>query len=429
MAEKKLLNRLKATREIGPLVLEYYEDLTKAHQSGRLLAWCFGSVPSLILRAADIAYLWGNQYAAMATARGKEAELQRIAERAGYSRSLCSYCRSIIGNALILRGALPTEFEDAEREYFPVAPDFVVSLNPHCHNNMLWTDAIRRQFNCPMFYFQIPHEWEHSDSEKREAIAWTVQQHRDFISFIEDISHAKFDWNRLTELMVEAKKAGVARYEAMQLCRNIPSPATYFDWLNSLAPVNLLAGAPGTAKVMETIKSEIAERVERKEGAVLHERYRLYYDGLGPYPIMGEVARRFAELGANVVCGRYVNLGFFNDADKFDPERPLETLSEGLLSDFQLNWNLDHMIEEVTKLCVDYAVDGLVFQVPKTCRSTSNREIELMDALSSALNLPVAFMEGDQTDRSFYDVDSMFEEVRTLLAAIDAKRKNSKKGT
>lgn len=30
---------------------------------------------------------------------------------------------------------------------------------------------------------------------------------------------------------------------------------------------------------------------------------------IGPYPVMGQVARKLAELGANVVCGRYVHLG------------------------------------------------------------------------------------------------------------------------
>ncbi len=45
-----------------------------------------------------------------------------------------------------------------------------------------------------------------------------------------------------------------------------------------------------------------------------------------------------------------------------------------------------------------------------------------MDVVSSKLDLPVAFMEGDQTDRSFYHMDHMFKEVEALLMAIDAKR-------
>ena len=424
MNNSKPLRRLAASRDIGPLVIEYYKELRKAKKRGRLVAWCFGSVPSLILRAADIEYLWGNQYAAMATARGIEDKLQDPARQHGFSDSLCSYCRSMLGNALQLKEEGSFEDQDVKEDYFPIAPDLVVSLNPHCHNNMLWADAIRRQFECPTFYFQIPHEWERGEWYLKEAKAWTVEQHKKFIELIEKLTGRKYPYERLKELMVEAKAAGIARYEAMQLCRNIPSPATYFDWLNSLAPVNLLAGVPGTAAVMEKIRAEIEMKVQKKEGAVVNEKYRLYYDGLGPYPVMGEVARRFAELGANVICGRYVHLGFFNDADKFDPDQPLETLSEGLLTDFQLNWALDHIIEEVCKLCEDYAIDGLVFQIPKTCRSTSNRQIELMEAVSSKLDLPVALMDGDQTDRSFYNVEEMFEEVRSLLRAIDARRKH-----
>lgn len=421
MAEKKAFNPLKTTREIRPMVTQYYDDLKRTHQEGRLVGWCFGFVPSLILRAANVAYLWGDQYSASAAARGLATGLHDVAESAGYSRSICSYCRANIGSTLLTRGAVPAE--NADPYYFTVIPDFVVSINPHCHTNMYWMDVLRRQFNCPAFYLQTPHEWERTEVETREAIALTVRQFRDFISFIEDLTHQPFDWDRFKELMIEAKKAGVSRHEGMELCRNIPSPATFFDWLNSLAPVNLLAGAPGTAELMEKIKTEIEERVARKEGAILDERYRLYWDGLGPYPMLGQVARKFTELGANVVCGRYVNLGFFSDPYKFDPEHPLETLAEGLHSDFQFNWNFDHLVEGVIKLCEDYSIDGLVFQIPKTCRSASNRAVELVDVVSRKLDLPVAFMEGDQTDRSFYDMGRMFTEVETLLEAIDAKRR------
>jgi benzoyl-CoA reductase subunit B len=425
MEERKASNRLTTTREIGQMVSLHYDDLNRAHQEGRLVAWCFGSVPSLILRAANIAYLWGNQYGASASARGLEKELHDAADKAGYSRSLCSYCRSNIGVAMLIRGTATAPNPDP---YYSIpAPDFLVSLNPHCHINMYWMDVLRRQFNCPVFYFQLPHEWERNETEMQESIGLTVREHQRFISFLEDITHRKFDWDSLKNLMIVAKKAGVARLEAMELCKNIPSPATYFDWLNSLAPVNLLAGASGTAEVMEKMKKEITERALKKEGAILNERYRLYYDGIGPYPVLGQASRKFAELGANVVCGRYVNLGFYSDPEKFDPNQPLETLSEGLCRDFQLNWNFDHMAERVIELCKEYRVDGLVFQITKTCRSTSNREIELMDAVSTTLDLPVAFMEGDQTDRSFYHMDHMFKEVETLLMAIDAKR-GAKKG-
>ncbi len=45
---------------------------------------------------------------------------------------------------------------------------------------------------------------------------------------------------------------------------------------------------------------------------------------------MGQVARKPAELGANVVCGRYVHLGFFHDPEVFDPGYPMESLAEAI---------------------------------------------------------------------------------------------------
>lgn len=51
---------------------------------------------------------------------------------------------------------------------------------------------------------------------------------------------------------------------------------------------------------------------------------------LGPYLVMGQVARKLAELGANVVCGRYVHLGFFHDPEVFDLGYPMESLAEAI---------------------------------------------------------------------------------------------------
>jgi benzoyl-CoA reductase/2-hydroxyglutaryl-CoA dehydratase subunit BcrC/BadD/HgdB len=85
------------------------------------------------------------------------------------------------------------------------------------------------------------------------------------------------------------------------------------------------------------------------------------------------------------------------------------------------------MAERVIELCKEYRVDGLVFQITKTCRSTSNREMELLDMVSSTLDLPAVVMEGDQTDRSYYHMNDMFAQVEALLGAIDARGRHKRR--
>lgn len=114
-----------------------------------------------------------------------------------------------------------------------------------------------------------------------------LRQLRECVTFIEDTFHRPFNWERLKEIMANTKVSTTLRKEAMELGKNIPSPTTFFDMASALGGVNYLLGKPQCIEVYQAIKDEAAERVQKKEGAVIGERYRLYWDGIMCWPKLG----------------------------------------------------------------------------------------------------------------------------------------------
>ena len=50
------------------------------------------------------------------------------------------------------------------------------------------------------------------------------------------------------------------------MCRAAPTPATYWDWIASIAPINFLPGNQDLVDYFAAVKAEIAQRSRRRLG-------------------------------------------------------------------------------------------------------------------------------------------------------------------
>lgn len=415
--EAKKTNRLRSAALVGRAVDAFYAELRRAPEEGKKVAFCDGfPLPFPILRAMDIAYFYGDAYSAMVAARHVEKRLQDIAEERGYLREVCSYTRSAMGCSLFPQEEAAT----ANPLWLMPHPDFVVVSDPGCSMLVNWGDDERRRFQVPMFVIQMPHLWEDEDFD--EAVTETVRQLKEFISFLEDVSGRRLNWERLKEIMAMVKKAATLRTEAMELCRAHPAPATFFDWAVSLGGINYLLGKPEGVEVYEQLKAEVKERVARKEGAVVGERYRLYWDGIMCWPKLGVLAEKFASLGACVVAGRYTHFGFYSEPEKIDPERPLESMAVNGVA-LHANHNLEWLIENISRLCQEYAIDGLVFPAMRTCRPLAAPQLQIGDGVARKLGIPATFFEADMADETFYAEAQVDTRLQALIESIAARKK------
>ena len=439
----KRSNRLKATKLNNKMVTDYWEDLFRAKENGKLVCWYEGVAINPILQAADLAWCHGEAAAALMAARNEEGPAQEAAEAAGYDRELCSYARTHIGCGILSQRSteeaknimLPSD--PAERRSLASRiplPDMIISAYPFCSTGQQWDDMIYRQFGkkVPVFNISLPWIWGNKPSAKymsgpeyRESVAFLVEQLRGCIAFIEGITGKPFDHDKLREIMGFIKKAAEIKIEAMRLCKVKPSPANFFEWTNSIAPVNFL---PGNQEIVDyfTIKrDEIQERVNNGIGSVPVEKYRLFWDGIMNWNKIGWLSDKMAGYDACMVAGRYTHMGFWHETEVIDLSDPLDGMAQNYLT-CPISISAPQMIDKVIEHCEFYEIDGLVLHGARTCRAFSYPQFMLAEAVTKRLGIQTCMFEGDMVDESYYKDEIVNSRVEAMLEAIEARRQRNR---
>jgi benzoyl-CoA reductase subunit B len=260
-----------------------------------------------------------------------------------------------------------------------------------------------------------------SGPEFRESVDFLVKQLRACIGFIEGVTGKPFDHDRLSEIMGYVKRAAEVRLEAMHLCKATPSPANFFEWTNSIAPVNFLPGDQAIVDYFEKKKAEIQSRIDQGIGSVPNERYRLFWDGIMNWNKIGWLADKFANYDACVVSGRYTHLGFWHEPQVIDLADPLDGMAQNYLT-CPISISAPQMIEKIIAHCEEYQINGLILHGARTCRAFSYPQFMIAEAVGKRLGMPVAMFEGDMVDESFYKDEIVNSRVEAMLESIDAKR-------
>jgi benzoyl-CoA reductase subunit B len=430
-------NKLAATKLGGKLVNEYWEMVFRAKEEGKLVCWYEGSAINPFLQAADICWVHGEAYSAMLAARHQEGPAQKAAEERGYQRELCSYARTHLGCAVTnLRNPVPPDspfVNMAQDKYLSSrlpAPDMIISAYAYCSTGQQWDEMTSRLFGkkIPIFNVSLPWIWAAKPDagylrgqEWEETSAYVARQLRDMVTFIEQQTGRKFDWDRLRELMGQVKRASELRLESMALCSRRPAPASFFDWIASIAPINHLPVGPQIVDYFQAVKDEVQQRVERNEGAIKKEKYRLFFDGIMNWNKVGWLAEKFANYDAAVIAGRYTHMAFWQEPGLIDPQDPVLGMAQNYLV-CPNNHSAPILIDQILKLCEQYNVDGMVLHASRTCRAFTNPQFLIADAASKRLGIPTSTFEGDVTDDSFYKDELVNSRVEAMLEAIDARR-------
>ena len=127
------------------------------------------------------------------------------------------------------------------------------------------------------------------------------------------------------------KRAAELRREGLDLCKAKPAPATFWDWIACVAPINFLPGDQALVDYFAGVRDEIAERLDAGVSGVEGETYRLYFDGIMNWNKLGFLSRKFAEHGAAVLAGRYIHNAFWQEPHLIDAENPLRGMAQHYL--------------------------------------------------------------------------------------------------
>lgn len=414
--EKPKRNNLKSISRVGQIADAFYEDLRRAPEEGRAVTWVGGfATPFPFLRAMDIAYLFEDVYAATAAARHMESKLQLVTANKGYLPTMCSYGRTTLGLAYL------TEEEKANSDpYYNVPPpDFLIYIDPGCSMMPNWSDVGRRHFQKPLFGIQVP--FVNSPGDEPEAIDHVARQFREMVVFLEDMTHQKFDWDRLRNMMVGIKELVDLRMEAKHLAgAAVPTPATFFDWAAANGVITYAIGTDVGLEVMRGINTEIKERVANGVGAIPDEQVRVFWLGHMCWPYMRWWGEMLSELGVAMVAANYSHLAFFHRPDWIDPNKPVESLAAQNL--VCVTYGVEEYANQIIKMCRDYKLDAIICHFTQTCRVFPAPFFEIMEIVQRELGIPGIFFEGDVADPNFFAQEQARTRVEALKETVLSQR-------
>ncbi|WP_324330691.1 2-hydroxyacyl-CoA dehydratase family protein [Paracoccus solventivorans] len=428
-------NRLKATRFGGKLVNDYWESLFAAKEQGKKVVWYNGTYIPPFFHAHDVAWVHGEAWSAMLSAKHREVTAQARGDQKGYDRELCSYARTHIGQLLIEldkvksgTSAMAPDDPRIETLLKLPPPDMIINAYPYCSSGQQWDDITYRLFGkkVPMMTISIPLLWGGRPDagylrgeEWHERSRYVADQLVAMTKFMEEHTGRKFDFDRLSEVMSYIKKAAQLRLEAMDLCTAQPSPASFFDWIVSIAPVNFLPGDQNIVTYFEGVLAECKERIARGEGAVKDEKYRLFFDGMMNWNKVGWLADKFAAVNACVVAGRYTHMSFWQEPELIDLENPVLGMAQNYLI-CPNNHGAPIMIGEIERICDKFKIDGMVMHAARTCRGMTNSQFLIADS-AKRHGRQALFFEGDVADESFYKDELLNVRLEAMVEALDAK--------
>ncbi|MFD1789578.1 2-hydroxyacyl-CoA dehydratase subunit D [Sphingomonas floccifaciens] len=428
-------NRLLSTRAGGALVKQYWDRLFTARERGATVVWYNGAALNPIFQAAGIEWCHGEAFGARLAAMHLEAPAQQAGEGYGYINELCSYARTTLGCAVLTKQAAESSAGGLMPDTDVLAsrlppPDLFVNAYAGCSTGQQWDEISYRLFNkqLPLFKVSYPLLWGNSPEdgylrgpEWERASHYVAAQLHKLIEFLEHHTGRPFDWEALREAMHYIKRAGELRLEAMALCRAKPAPATFWDWIASIAPINFLPGNQALVDYFAGVKAEIEQRLIDGVAALPNERYRLAFDGIMNWNKVGWLANKFAENDAAVMVGRYTHNSFWHEPQLIDPDDPILGMAQHyLLCPF--NHSAKTLGELLLRECEAYGVEGVVFHATRTCRSATNGQT-IMAQMAQKAGLQTMFFEGDVADESFYKDAVLESRLEAMLETIDSRRR------
>ena len=280
----------------------------------------------------------------------------------------------------------------------------------------------------PIFNISHPFLWGNkpdagylTGEEWEEASGFVEGQLRELIAWLEERTGRPFDWDALSQSMAYIKRAAELRREGLDLCKAKPAPATFWDWIACVAPINFLPGDQALVDYFAGVRDEIRQRLDAGVPGIEGEKYRLYFDGIMNWNKLGFLSRKFAEHGAAVLAGRYIHNAFWQEPHLIDVENPLRGMAQHYLL-CPTNHGTRTLDYLTLRDCREYDVDGIVFHSTRTCRAFTGPQRLLARSAQNNLGIPSIFFEGDVADASFYKEEILESRLVAMLEQIDVRR-------
>jgi benzoyl-CoA reductase subunit B len=408
------------------MMAAHYDRITSAPATGAKICSTFvpGNLNELIM-CFDLVNNLPEINAIQSGLRRQSGAYVLEAEKLGHSEDVCTYVKSDIG--MMAKGNIAPN-----GKRFP-DPDVLLLSYTGCFTFMKWFELLRDQYKCETIMLHTPYMGDGKIS--RHMTEYIVKQlKQEVIPKLERISGVKFDIDRLRENLKKSVKAEDDLVRVLQSAKAKPSPIdAFFGGIYYIGPIfGAFRGTDDAIDYYKFLRAEVEDRLAKGQGPVTpegdmgKERYRLVTEGPPNYTHFRQFWKMFYDEGAVVVASSYSKVGGVYDFGfRHDPDKPLETLAEYLLTVYS-NRNLPMRIDMLVNYIDEYEADGLLINSIKSCNSFSAGQLLMMREVEKRTGKPAAFIESDLVDPRYFSASNIKNRLDSYFQMIEQKRASAR---
>jgi len=390
---------LQTTKKIGELIMEYFSKASDAKAQGKPVAWVTVFTPVELLYALNVYPIAPEHFGALCSARGFILDYLEEAERRGYSQNLCSYSRCSLGYALSgMNGLMPP-------------PDILVTFRNSCDVYVKWWQSLHMHLGTPLFVGEAPYVLASEDLDNY-VLDYVVKQLHQLIKMAEERFGLRFDMEKLAEIVKLSDKASRLWFETLKLRRFHPCPLGGRDSASDIFPLVVMQGTEEAVNFYEELLVEVKERVNRREGVIENERFRLLFDGIWLWYAF-DLIKYFENKGAVFVYEPYSEAWAY----RLDASKPLESIARKVLA-MGLNVDIDLRIEGYSESVKEFKIDGAVLFSNRSCKTWSTPQLVTADILEEKVNIPYLLFEADMADPRQYAEAQIKNRIDAFLEVL-----------
>ncbi|MBN2159017.1 MAG: 2-hydroxyacyl-CoA dehydratase [Spirochaetes bacterium] len=377
-------------------------------------AWTCAGFPIELLWGFDIFPLHPENMATVAAAQKQSQRLIEHAESMGYSRDLCSYCKTNLG---AVDTGIKTTLGGIAK------PDIITCTNTICDTHWKWFQIQAERLKVPFFMFDCPKIVSGTDERTIEGyINYMVEQFYEFFEFVKKHTGRELNIEKMIRASDDSELMSSIWRDIYECRKRVPSPYSSAETSASFFPLVVLPGKKVGIKFFEKIRGDIRKRVERGEGtlSIGTERYRILFEGI-PFWYRMRFMYDLARYRAVVTYEPYTY--------SFAPPKPIsknysESLREvaRIMMDLPYSYNLEKRIQYFEQAIKDYSIDGVVLHENLSCRPSSTGMIDLKNAIQDDLGIPVLIIQCDMNDPRAYSEAQMKTRIESFIELMEKNR-------
>ena len=415
--------RGRAFRNGRVLFDDWYDGLTRAHESGEQAAYVFvmGSLAEL-LRSFDLHIVFPEINSLQTAVRKVSDSYLSEAEDHGFSPDVCGYVKA--DYALQLR--------DGEHPRGRIPPPAMAVLTNACNTYLKWAEIWERLYQTPTLTIDVPQSRSRLDSESGTGFdadrRYVEHQLAELIGTLEEVTGRPFDIDRLRETLHHSNEMG--RHYRQVLALNEETPAVFdavLDGTMYLGVANALRGTEAGATYFRELVEELELRREEGQGALgdAEERHRLIFVGVPCYPIYSRFHEMFSEWGGAFVSSTYLWFASGGlDLDfTYDLDRPLESLAEGVLRGVRRATDAMLFQDRLLVDAVDrYQADGVVYHPVKSCRTVSTGLADSRRVVLAERDVLALYIESDMMDKRVVSEAQLKNRIDAFFEGLESRK-------